>query len=274
MEARGQLINKRIRKPEIIPLSVSKVKTFLQCKAKYKFSYIDKLPKKEWDYHIFGKFLHEVLEFFHQRIIEGYNGPDHSLMKEIFDKSLKGTWGHKMTLEQKKECHQILSKYLLKRSKEKETLPTTLHVEKSFNVLVDNTLLINGFIDVVQRDLDGVLHVADYKTSKDKKYLKKDFFQLKTYAYVMCLEDPTLEKVRCSYIMLRHDFDPIEVEFSRNDVLEVEKYYLDKAADIRKEKLYRPNPSPLCGYCDFLSECDTGQQKMGIVKKSFGKTDW
>src|SRR5690606_681164 len=51
-------------------LSVSKVKTFDSCKAKYKYSYIEKLPKKEFEFHIFGTFCHDVLENFHLKLIE------------------------------------------------------------------------------------------------------------------------------------------------------------------------------------------------------------
>jgi DNA-binding protein YbaB len=52
-------------------LSVSKAKTFEDCKAKYKFSYIEKLPKKDWDFHVFGKFLHAILEEFHLQLMFG-----------------------------------------------------------------------------------------------------------------------------------------------------------------------------------------------------------
>src|SRR5690606_31482366 len=51
-------------------LSVSKVKTFDSCAAKFKYSYIEKLPKKEWDFHVFGTFCHDTLENFHLKLIE------------------------------------------------------------------------------------------------------------------------------------------------------------------------------------------------------------
>ena len=62
---KGILLDSRPEKnKEILNLSVSKLKTFEDCKTKFKFSYIDKLPKKEWEFHSFGKFLHAVLEYF------------------------------------------------------------------------------------------------------------------------------------------------------------------------------------------------------------------
>jgi len=254
-------------------LSVSKVKTFKTCKAKYHFYYIQKLPRKEWDFQVFGKFLHEVLELFHGEIIQGNKDPDHILMKRSFGTALK-EYSAGMTSDMQKECFDILIAYLKKRHTEKGQHPEVLEVEKEFLINIADDILLNGFIDVVQRDPDGVLHVADYKTSKHKKYLKNDFMQLKTYAYAMCLEDPSLEKVRCSYVMLRHGFDSILAEFTRDEVMAMESEFQEFAATIKKEKLFRPTPSPLCKFCDYLEKCDDGLEKMGMAKGDFGERDW
>ncbi len=271
---------------DIFKLSVSKAKTFKQCKRKYKFGYIDKLPKKKQDFQIFGSFLHQVLEYFCGEIISGYNGPDNVLMKKSFDKALntlildnkpeEGTYKDHITKEQKTESFEILKGYLVKRfnDRKKEKLPTFLHVEKPFNIDIDGNVLVNGFIDLIQTDLDGVLHVADYKTSKSKRYLKNDFMQLKTYAYAMCLEDPNLEVVRCSYIMLRFNFESIVVEFKREDVMTMEKEFEEYAELINKEKLFRATTSPLCGYCDYMEKCPEGRQKVGLVDSNFGEVSW
>lgn len=271
----------------IFKLSVSKTKTYKQCKRKYKFGYIDKLPKKERDFQIFGKFLHQVLENFHGEIIEtGYSGPDNVLMKKSFDKALStpandydpedGLYKDKLTKEQKMESFEILSQYLIKLhdDRKNENLPEVIHVEKSFNIEIDGKLLINGFIDVVQRDNDGVLHVADYKTSKSKRYLQNDFMQLKTYAYAMCLEDPSLERIRCSYVMLRFNFDSIVTEFTRDEVMEMEKEFEEYAELIQSEKLFRASPSPLCNYCDYVEHCPEGRRKVGLADSNFGEVSW
>lgn len=265
-------------------LSVSKSKTFKDCKKKYKFTYIDKLPRKDWDFQVFGTFLHQVLENFELDIIKGYDGPDNILMKKSFKSALnmplkdgeKETFKDKLTTEQKKESTEILQEFLEKRYKQKKEnkLPKVLYAEKPFKIDVDGKLLINGFIDVVQRDVDGVLHVADYKTSKSKKYLKNDFMQLKTYAYAMCLEDPDLQKIRCSYVMLRFGFDSIQTEFTRDEVMVMEKEFVEYAELMKKEKLFRASPSPLCKYCDHLEICDEGMRKQGIINSNFGETSW
>lgn len=278
---------------DYLNLSVSKVKVFKSCKAKFYFQYIKKLPKKEQEASLFGSFLHEVLERFEIYILAGCKDPDNVIMKKCFLDSLNGKafpkqdgteelledqiiWSQKLDSEQKKYSFDILCQFLRKRKELKDagTLPRVIMPEKSFNIKINNDILLNGFIDVVQIDPDGVLHVCDYKTSKHKKYLKNDFMQLKTYAYAMCLEDPDLQVVRCSYIMLKFDFDYITKEFTRKEVMASTAEYEKYAEDIRAEKLFRPTPTPLCDYCDFLDECPDGQNKVGIFSKKFGETAW
>jgi putative RecB family exonuclease len=258
----------------LLSLSSSKIKTFKDCAAKYRFSYIEKLPRKEWHFHVFGKFCHKILEDFHQQIIEGNKDPYHFLMSNCFLSALKE---YNVSEPQKREAWDICNNYLKKiqLDKNKGQLPTVLCVEKDFYININDQILLNGFIDVVQRDCDGVIHVADYKTSKSKKYLKKDFFQLLVYAYVICLEDPSIDRVRTSYIMLRHSFEAISKEFSRDEVLKMADKLLHHAGEINKEKLWRPSPNKLCGFCDFLSSCDSGRKfinEANLIK--FGVSDW
>jgi hypothetical protein len=79
-----------------IRLSVSKTKTFLDCKAKYKYAYIEKLPRKDWDFHIFGKFCHKVLEDFHNLYITGCQDPYHVSMNTVYKNAMieKGVLGN------------------------------------------------------------------------------------------------------------------------------------------------------------------------------------
>lgn len=255
-------------------LSVSKTKTFLDCKAKYKFCYIEKLPRKEWEFHTFGKFCHSALEFFHKQYIDGCLLPYNITMGDAF----KHAWAeHKerMTPEMKKECWGILNKYLALASKEKQSgyPANVIAAEKRFDFQIADNLVLNGAIDRIQLDADNVLHVADYKTTKHKKYLKNDWFQLLTYAYVLYCEDPTITKVRGSYVLLRHDFEYITTEFSLNDILSVKDKFEDYASQMRTEKDFTPNPTALCNYCDYLEHCPAGKSK-AFNKPTYGEVNW
>lgn len=254
-------------------LSVSKAKTFDNCKAKYKFCYIDKLPRKDWDFHVFGKFLHSILEHFHKSVIETQSTAIESLLNDSWHHAVK-EYDATLSLDQKKEAKGIMESY--KRLLDDEGMPNVIAVEKSFYIAVDDVVLLNGFIDRVQIDKDNVLHVVDYKTTKDKKYLK-DFFQLQTYAFALMTEDSSINRVRASFICLRHDFDVLTEEYTRADVEGIGEKFAKYASTIHEERLWRANPQFLCKYCDYQDKCNPGTEylvKKGVIKskpnKGFG----
>ncbi len=257
-----------------LSLSVSKTKTYLDCAAKFHYCYILKLPRKEYDFHIFGKFLHEILERYYAKVLAECTDAPNLILTAAWREAF-GNWKAKLNPEQVKEAKEICMLFL-KQLTESNNSTTVLSVEKSFWVDIDGKVLLNGFIDRVQLDKDGILHVSDYKTTKNKKYLKNDYFQLLTYAFVMCLEDPSIQKVRTSYILLRHGFESFVKEFDREEVMKVEDTFLKYAEQIHEEKLYRPNPSVLCKWCDHLEICDAGSKLVGkpISVNAFGVDTW
>lgn len=255
-------------------LSVSKVKTFNQCKKQYEFNYIIKLPKKDRDYHIFGKFCHRVLEWFHQQYIEGCLLPYNIIMKDAFKLALSEYKG-KMTPEMRQECWELINQYLRNISNDKKNgLPANvIAVERRFEMNIGGNIVLNGAIDRIQWSDDNVLEVADYKTTKNKKYLKDDWFQLMTYGFIMLNEYPDLKKVRGSYILLRHDFEHITKEFSVDELLDVRQRYIDYANQMMTETEFAPTPTALCSYCDFLEHCPAGKSK-AFGQPVYGEINW
>lgn len=255
-------------------LSVSKTKTFLDCKAKYKYTYIDKLPRKTWDFHTLGKFCHKVLEDFHNAYINGSQSPYNVTMSKAFKDAFE-LYRSEMNPEMKKECWKMIDQYLrlVTSDKRNNLAANVLACEKNFELLVGGKIILNGMIDRVQLDDDNVIHVCDYKTSKNKKYLKEDFFQLLTYAYVIVTEDPSIEKVRASYILLRHNFEYLTAEFSKNDILKVSDKYIKYADQILNEKDFAPNPTNLCRFCDHVNICTEGR-KIADPSSIYGEVEW
>lgn len=268
-----RLIEKNEDIKKYFKISVSKAKTFDSCKAKYHFCYIEKLPRIQQDFHVFGTFNHEVLERFHLELMKDPSLNRGQLMKKCFKESYLNT-KEPITKEQLDQSNSILKGYL--ELLDKDGLPDVTDVEKEFNILIDDKLVLTGFIDRVQRDKDGLIHVADYKTSKSDRELKKDFFQLETYAFALMLADESIENIRASYIMLRHNFNFITKEFKRSDIMNIANKFLDYEKLISEERLWRAEPQFLCKYCDYLEHCDEGKGhliKIGL-KKQVGKGSW
>lgn len=249
-------------------LSVSKAKTFDLCKAKYKFCYIDKLPRIDRDFHIFGSFLHEVLEIFHRKILEDPSLIDNweGLLDESFQEAYE-KFSDQITGDQYKDAKCIINEY--KELLNDKGIPNVIDVEKPFYIKINDDVLLNGFIDRIQVDSDGIIHVADYKTTKKKKYLN-DYFQLLTYCYALMLEDESIKKIRASFILLRHGFEYMTKEYTRDEVMSVPEKFWDYYSKIEDEKLWRPNPQFLCKFCDYQDNCSAGRKflvKKGIIKE-------
>lgn len=255
-------------------LSVSKLKTYLTCPKKYKFTYIDKLPRKTFDFHTLGKFCHKVLETFHNAYIIGSDQPYNITMSKSFKDALE-LYKADMTPEIKKECWSIIDKYLklVSENKKNNIVANVLSCEKDFELSVGGKVILNGQIDRIQLDDDDVLHVCDYKTSKSTKYLKDDFFQLLTYAFIILNEDKDLKKIRASYIMLKHNFEYITTEFKKDEILKIGDKYIQYTDQILNDKIYEPKPSRLCEYCDHLTSCIEGR-KIVNPSTTYGAVQW
>jgi RecB family exonuclease len=260
-----------INHDEQLRLSVSKTKTFLDCQKKYYFAYVLKLPRKEFSFHTFGKFCHKVLEDFHLTYINGSQEPYNEVMTRVFKCAIQ-EYKNNMTKEMRKECWDIINQYL-KIVYSCNIVKNVIACEKNFELNIENKIILNGMIDRIQLDDDNTLHVCDYKTTKNKSYIKDDFFQLLTYAYVLMCEDPTITKVRASYILLRHNFEFITKEFNKDEILSVKDKYIKYADTILSEIEFKPNPTVLCNYCDFLENCDAGKAKTNKLDV-FGEINW
>jgi len=259
-------------------LSVSKTKTFLSCKKKFHYTYIQKLPRKEWSFHVLGHFCHKTLELFHNAYIKDNSVlPFNVEMGKAFNIAFQ-EYGAKMTPKMKQECYQLIDQYLRIVSHDKEIGNTinVLAMEKKFSFPIADNIIINGAIDKIQLDADNILHLADYKTTKDKRFLKEDWFQLQTYGFVMLQENPDLEKVRCSYILMRHNFEHLTKEFSAKELWEVKDKYLEYAKQMEEETEFPANPTVLCQYCDHLDLCVQGKEIVDKIKPSsvFGEVSW
>ena len=258
--------------PKALPIfSYSKISSYKSCPKAYKFIYIDKLPRLDKPYFVFGSFAHSILEKFHKEFIDGSKDPIEIVMKKSFISALK-EFKLKLTKEQIDEVFAIMQTYLDKLSQQ-DKFPNVLSVEKKIWIELDNEIIFNGFIDRIQMDRDNVLHITDYKTTKNEKYLT-DRTQLLLYAYIMYLENKDLDKIRTSYMMLKHGMKLLEKDHNIDELIIAKNKLLEQCIIAKNDKLYRAKPSNFsCNFCDFLDRCDEG--KALIYKKAkFGQIDW
>ena len=185
-----------------------------------------------------------VLEEFHKSFLSGSDEPLNVVMGRAYKIAMK-EFGKSMSEDSKKEAFTMIDGYLQKITNEKHTLKDVIAVEKNFSFPISDHIILNGMIDKIQIDHDGILNVGDYKTTRDKRYLKDDWLQLQTYAYVLATEDPSIKQIRGSYILVRHNFERIEKVFNIDEIMEIKDNFETYAKDIEDEQLWEATPTQL-----------------------------
>lgn len=236
---------------QLIKLSASSMKTYEQCPKKYYYTYIEKVPRKEWDHFDLGNLCHKTLEIFHRIYMNDGNkmGSLNKLMTHSFATAKKEF--EKIPPNLKDEAKELLLNYL--KIVSTKGMPLVKGVETPFNFKVNDEILIRGFIDRLDVSKDGIFRILDYKTTKNVKYL--DTFQLLIYGLWLKNEYPDLEKFRASYVLLRHNSKTKDYEFNLEDLKKVEKEIISYAGKIKTENQWVPIPTALCNWCDFKEIC-------------------
>lgn len=260
--------------PRLRSVSYSEVNTFKMCPQRYRFAYILRMPTVQKPYTLFGNFCHEILQDFHKEFKDSVPTVESmkNKMKDIFNDCTKREKYKSLTKDQKLEAYDIMKKYL-KVSIDEVTnnkFPKIIDVEKKIWETVSNNFIFNGYIDRLQLDDDGVIHVIDYKTTKDKKYLK-DRTQLMLYSYFVAINNKC-DRVRTSYIMLKHNMQYLTTEYQMNELLDVKNKFEWQWNEIKNEKLFRPNARfDTCTICDYVNSCNEGAELMQRKKGFHGE---
>lgn len=241
---------------EILKLSASSMKTFDQCPLKYYYTYIEKVPRKQWDHFDLGNLCHKALEIFHETYINDGNkkGSLGKLMGYAFAEARKSFENVDNSIVA--EAKSLVEDYL--KAINNTGMPLVKGVETSFNFDVNDTIKLRGFLDRIDITKDGKFHIVDYKTTKNVKYLEP--FQLLIYGMWLKREYPHIEDFKASYVLLRHKSKVQTYNFNLHDIEQAEKQVLDFASKIRiseKDNNWMPIPSPLCNWCDFKDICPT-----------------
>ena len=93
--------------------SPSSINTFRQCKRKYYYQYIEKLPTKGSIHLVRGNIVHSTLEDFYDLSIEGINSENYMQgFKMMLQKEFVRQWGNYKDPPKNKILHYKLDKIL------------------------------------------------------------------------------------------------------------------------------------------------------------------
>jgi putative RecB family exonuclease len=256
-------------------LSHSKMSAYVECPFYFKMVYIDKIPLEiKGNYHTaLGNGVHKVLE-------EMYKNKSFSLsyIEEVWEKVCKKGYIEKngeavKSLldddrydfpkgEEEKNMLYYHGRKLLReyfhRNKHSFGLNQIVATEFYFKVEVGKgKVILNGYIDRIDRTPDGKLVAIDYKTGKEKDQKEiDDDFQLTLYSFVMRkIFEEVEEGVAIHYIKSGNIIKSTRSKKNFDELLERVKY-VKKGIE---ERSFEPKQGEQCRYC--LYECPLGINK-------------
>ena len=250
-----------------IKLSATRINSFLSCKQKYWFSYMDKLPKLSNPSFKLGLAVHESLELAGQiwQQKEKFSKADTEKIMQKYDEISvrEGIEDHEVHQEGKDLVRKRLKNFLAGRK--------VLDLEIKFgfwgpdggkNVTSDLGVPLMGAIDKVEEYDEDTVLIVDYKTSKTAptgSQMRSDI-QLSLYDLVARKLYPQYKRVVLSLDLLKSDLlytyrtDEEREEFERYLKTVYDAMLALKAEDVKASL------NMFCPWCDFKDYCSTYQR--------------
>ncbi len=256
-------MDQAVPRPDLPSLSPSRAADFKTCPLLYRFRTIDRIPEPPTPDQARGTLVHAVLErLFDLPALDrtlaraaAMVAPEWErlraespLLAELNDGGLTPADFVDATAE-------LLGGYFaVEDPRRLEPAERECLVE----AVVDDQLLIRGYIDRLDISPDGAIRVVDYKTggAPREAFEARALFQLKFYALVLWRTRGVVPRtLRLLYLKDAEacDYTPDLEELDRFQRTLVALWRaIDRAT---RERDFRPKPSRLCGWCAHQSRC-------------------
>jgi len=243
--------------------SVSQIQAYLGCPLKYRFQYIDQIPRP-WRPAalIFGSSVHAAVEWFHKERLAGAKPSIEDVLK-IFD----ADW-FAQTLEpvvftgtETKEDLQEKGQAMLRLYVEEEHPAEPVAVEKWFELDLadpetgeDLSVRLRGIIDLIEVD-DTVVELKTAARALPSGDIERHL-QLSTYALVYLLLHQVVPKLRIDMLLKTKAprLERFETTRNRADLAWTARLIERTARAIEAGHFY-PNPSWRCTECEYFAHC-------------------
>ncbi len=267
-------MTKRIESP-------SSINTFKQCKRKYYYQYIEKLPTISNIHQVRGNIAHSTLESF-------FDLDSSNLTLENYAKSLRET-AQNLFLYQWKNYHLKLDELKLTNDQLKFYFEETLlmifnwvnHFILELKEFIDKkkcspqqafleltplreqelhsqSYSVHGFVDAIKK-YDNEIHIIDYKTNSNFEFKESIKLQLAIYC-LLYFEQYGKMPSKVGIFFLRHKLKMIKVDSGLMELAkrEIQLIHTHTVSSEQQED-YPKTVSSLCkwssGKCDFYEVC-------------------
>ncbi len=244
--------------------SHSRLETFQNCPAKYKFQYIDHKERGAKGVEAFvGSCVHDTLEKLYKDLHYCRTYTDEDLLA-LYDVIWKKNWTHDILVVRRDRTRddyfnmgrKCVADYYRRYHPfdQGKTLATEL---KAYFCLDDQERYkVMGYIDRLDQRADGTYEIHDYKTSgslPDENKLKRDR-QLGLYQLGVRGKFSDTENIELvwHYVALDKEYR-VSLDEARLSEIAAETMGLIDA--VEAETQFAPNESNLCDWCDFPAHC-------------------
>jgi putative RecB family exonuclease len=249
-------------RPALPTLSPSRAADFKTCPLLFRFRSIDRLPETPTPDKARGTLVHAVLE----RL---FDHPAPERTKAVAAALIEPQW--RRLVEQEPELGQMLP-----ADEEPAFLASAIELldgyfavedprrlepaerEALIEAVVEDQLLIRGYLDRLDVAPGGELRVVDYKTggAPREAFEARALFQLKFYALALWRTRGVVPKVlRLLYL---RDAEICDYAPDAEDLMRFERTLLALWRAIEaatQAQDFRPKPSKLCGWCSHQARC-------------------
>lgn len=251
---------------KVIRLSATRISTFLRCKKRYWYQYMERMPKLSNPSFKLGLACHESLELAGNIWLKG--GPDkeaftaaeiEEIMAEYLRVSIReGIEEMDVHAEGKQLVLSRLNSFKLGKALMSLELPFGFPKSKYPDLTTDQGIPLIGAIDkVIELDSDTLL-IVDYKTSKTAPtpdQLKEDL-QLSLYDLVGSILWPKYSRIVLCLDMLKSE--PVFTYRTPKQRAEFNDYLTEvykQMLELQEERQAAASLNIFCPWCDFKDYC-------------------
>jgi len=244
-------------------ISVSQVNTYLGCPLKYRFQYVDKIPRP-WRAAAmaFGTSIHSAVEWFHKERLAG-RAPELEHVLSVFEADWYAQNVEPLVFSERDSREGLAEKgrAMLKVYLEQANGAKPTAVEEPFELdLADPEtgevldVRLRGFLDLVEDD-DVLVDLKTAGRTLESGGLDRHL-QLSTYALAFLLLHGRIPKLRLDMLLktAKPRLERHETTRSVEDLSWTARLIREVSLAIETEHFF-PNPSWRCTECEYFAHC-------------------
>ncbi len=236
--------------------SPSRLRSYEECPAKYRFNYVLGIPQMDRTYFELGTVVHGLIEKITKRMVDGDDVGEEEALELLEDAWRSSVWDSEEMERQDRESAQKMVRDFLVRQRGKDA--RIVGIEQWIDLELEGRR-VSGKIDRVD-DHGDHLEVTDYKTSRRKESrpkLRADFQMVLYWEGAESAFEKPVRKVGHWYLRLDEE---MMVEISPEE----REAVLDRARGIIRSVEAMEFPATpdynTCRFCDYADLCDDRHQ--------------